>query len=71
MDRDVEGNLLLPGAAEDGDTAKAVEQKMKSCVDDITGGFIWFFHDSKKLGKPNTTADYADAINSVNPEKDK
>ena len=67
------GTKVIPGYwclhGGEGDTAKTVEQKLKNCGDDITGGFIWFYDDSKKLGKPNTTKDYADAINSVNPEK--
>ena len=48
-----------------GDTAAQVKQKLVDCKRYATGGFMWLYDDMKKLSSPNTTADYAEAIESV------
>lgn len=52
-----------------GDTAENVKNKLTSNLSSITGGFMWLYDHMQILTGANTTKDYAEAINSVNPEK--
>ncbi len=67
------GTKVIPGYwcihGGSGDSAKSVGNKLKASKNDITGGFIWYFDDLQKLGSPNSTADYAKAINSLAPKE--
>ncbi len=49
------------------DSADTVSKKLSSCIDNITGGFMWLYDDMQNLRSPNSTSDYASAINSLNP----
>lgn len=48
-----------------GTSASSVKSKMTSWKSSSVGGFIWLYDDLMKLSSPNSTADYANAINSV------
>lgn len=48
-----------------GDTAAQVKQKLEAVERYSTGGFMWLYDDMMGLKSPNSTADYAEAIESV------
>lgn len=65
------GTEVIPGYwclhGSEGDTAAAVNRKLKNDKNSITGGFMWLYDDMQSLKAPNATVDYAEAINSLNP----
>ncbi len=48
-----------------GDTAAQVQDKLEACKRYATGGFMWLYDDMMNLGSPNSTKNYAHAIESV------
>ncbi len=50
-------------------SAATVKSKLSRETDYTTGGFIWYYDDLMKLKSPNSTKDYAAAINDANPHK--
>lgn len=51
-------------------TASTVKSKLSRETDYTTGGFMWLYDDMMKMKSPNSTKDYAAAINEANPHKD-
>lgn len=47
--------------------ASSIELNMEAYLEHITGGFIWFYDDLQKLSSPNSTKDYAEAIENAKP----
>ncbi len=50
--------------------ASTVKSKLSRETDYTTGGFMWLYDDMMKMKSPNSTKDYAAAINEANPHKD-
>ena len=48
-----------------GDTAAQVKNKLNAAKRYSTGGFMWLYDDMQALASPNSTQDYAEAIESV------
>lgn len=48
-----------------GDSAAQVKNKLNKVKKFSTGGFMWLYDDMANLPSPNTTQDYAEAIESV------
>ncbi|NEZ40731.1 discoidin domain-containing protein [Paenibacillus alvei] len=60
------GMPVIPGLyASTSTTASFVKNKLAGWRSSIAGGFIWMYDYTMNMSSPNTTADYADAINSV------
>lgn len=64
------GMNVIPGLwclnnASYGDSASSVQSKLTNWKSSSDGGFIWLYDDLMKLSSPNSTADYANAINSA------
>lgn len=63
------GMDVIPGLwcrhGSSGTTAASVKTKLNGWKSYSCGGFIWLYDDLMKLSSPNSTADYAAAINSV------
>lgn len=59
----IPGLWCLHGGA--GDSADTVYSKLSSWKSSSDGGFMWLYDDMQKLASPNSTADYANAINSA------
>ena len=47
--------------------ASSIELNMEAYLEHITGGFIWYYDNLQKLKSPNSTKDYADAIENAKP----
>lgn len=50
-------------------SAATVKSKLSRAADYTTGGFMWLYDDMMKMKSPNSTKDYATAINEANPHK--
>lgn len=64
------GMKVIPGLwcknnSSGGDSASTVRRKLTNWKASSNGGFMWLYDDMQKLSKPNSTSDYAKAINSV------
>lgn len=64
------GMKVIPGlwclnSSSGGDSASSVKSTLTGWKDSSAGGFMWLYDDMMKLSSPNTTADYANAINSA------
>lgn len=64
------GTKVIPGLwcknnSSGGDSASTVRSKLTKWKGSSNGGFMWLYDDMQKLSRPNSTADYAKAINSV------
>jgi hypothetical protein len=68
--KSIMGMNVIPGlwclhSGSQGDSASSVQAKLTNWKSSSDGGFIWLYDDLMKLSSPNSTADYANAINSV------
>ena len=63
----IPGYWCIHGGA--GDSASSVKSRLQNNKSYITGGFMWLYDDMRNLSGSNDTASYAEAINSVNPDK--
>lgn len=68
--KSIMGMNVIPGLwclhnGSQGDSASSVKSKLTNWKSSSEGGFIWLYDDLMKLSSPNSTADYANAINSV------
>jgi len=64
------GMNVIPGLwclhnGSQGDSASSVQSRLTNWKSSSDGGFIWLYDDIMKLSSPNSTSDYANAINSV------
>lgn len=64
------GTKVIPGLwcindSSGGDSAERVHERLTGWKASSWGGFMWLYDDMMKLSKPNSTADYAEAINRV------
>ena len=57
------------GTGDGRDAALSVSTKLKSNRTHITGGFMWLYDELQGLSSPNSTKDYAKAINNAKPAK--
>ena len=64
----IPGYWCLHNGGSEGMSAEQVEETLKRASRFSEGAFIWYYDDTKNLSSPNSTADYAEAINSVGRE---